>query len=667
MSTLTQIGLLPLVLLSATVFGAGARNPPANTDIHGEGHAAPAIVIHAGRTADPIHPFIYGQFIEHLGRCIYGGIWAEMLEDRKFYFPITPVYDPYRPVRGIEKDARFPVVGASPWEIVGPADSVVMTAADVFVGRHTPLIQPGGGIAQHDLGLVKGKLFVGHIWLKPEGGDASVEATLMWGEGSDDASSQTVRIVTPAGGYARHTLAFTAGASTDHASLIIRVTDRPCRVGAVSLMPGDNILGFRADTLALLKRLNAPMYRWPGGNFVSGYDWRDGIGPRDRRPPRKNPAWTGVEHNDVGIDEFIAFCREVNAEPLIAVNTGFGDAYSAAQEVEYCNGGPDTIGGGWRVRNGHPAPYGVQWWCVGNEMYGKWQLGHMSLGHYTLKHNEVVEYMRRADPSIKLIAVGDTGEWSEGMLKDCSHAMDLISEHFYVNKALDDVAAHIGQITGHIRRKAEAHREYRTRLPHLGDRDIRIAMDEWNYWYRDYVYGELGCVYRLRDALGIAAGLHEFARNTDIISMAHYAQTVNVIGCIKTTKTEALFDATALPLMLYRREFGTLPVAVTGITDLQGMDIAAAWTADRTVLTLGIVNPHAQRRTVKVNVNDATPAETGRIWRIHGPDPLAFNEPGHPSRVDIQEEPFAFHGVVEALPFSVTLIRLPATPRPSAP
>ena len=114
-------------------------------------------------------------------------------------------------------------------------------------------------------------------------------------------------------------------------------------------MPADNVRGIRRDTLALLKQLNAPIYRWPGGNFVSGYDWRDGIGPRDRRPPRTNPAWTGVEHNDFGIDEFLDFCHEIDAEPMIAVNTGFGDDYSAAQEVEYATARADTIGGSWRV------------------------------------------------------------------------------------------------------------------------------------------------------------------------------------------------------------------------------------------------------------------------------------------------------------------------------
>jgi alpha-L-arabinofuranosidase len=116
--------------------------------------------------------------------------------------------------------------------------------------------------------------------------------------------------------------------------LEIRVVSGDVLLGPPSLMPGDNENGLRADTLALLRQLDSPIYRWPGGNFVSGYDWRDGIGDRDRRPPRKNPAWTGVEHNDFGTDEFIAFCRELGTEPMIAVNTGFGDPHSAANHTE---------------------------------------------------------------------------------------------------------------------------------------------------------------------------------------------------------------------------------------------------------------------------------------------------------------------------------------------
>ncbi|MCX6927541.1 MAG: TIM barrel protein [Verrucomicrobia bacterium] len=376
--------------------------------------------IDATQVAQPMQVQIYSQFIEHLGRCIYGGIWAQMLEDRKFYFPITADYNPYRKLT----NSPFPVVGASPWQIMGPGDAVKMAKDGPFVGEHTPCVKSGSGIAQHDLGVVAGKKYVGYIWLKAA--DGSPEVTVSFTPGTPGADAHQFSGIS-ATHYHKFDFEFTAAQTTDKASLSIKVDGGDALVGAVSLMPADNVRGMRADTLALLKQLGAPQYRWPGGNFVSGYDWRDGIGDRDRRPPRKNPAWTGVEHNDFGLDEFLGFCHEVGAAPVVAVNTGFGDAYSAAQEVEYCNASPDTVGGSWRAKNGRHEPYGVKLWCVGNEMFGNWQLGYMDLKQYVLKHNEVARYMLQVDPSIKLIGVGSLADWSKGMLEECASRMDYIS------------------------------------------------------------------------------------------------------------------------------------------------------------------------------------------------------------------------------------------------
>jgi alpha-N-arabinofuranosidase len=421
--------------------------------------------------------------------------------------------------------------------------------------------------------------------------------------------------------------------------------------------------GFRKDTLELVKQLDAPVYRWPGGNFVSGYDWRDGLGERDKRPTRTNPAWTGIEPNDVGMDEFVHLCELIGAEPMIAVNTGFGDAYSAAAEVEYANGSTDTLMGKTRAANGHAKPFGVKWWCVGNEMWGNWQLGYMQLSQYVLKHNWVEEKMRQVDSTIKTVASGDIGtrvrtnSWSQGMLKSCADHMDLISEHFYVSRPDEDVPAHVQQVPANIKRIADAHRQYRKGIPSLQGKDIRIALDEWNYWYGPHVFGELGTRYFLKDALGIAAGLHEYFRNTDIIFMANYAQTVNVIGCIKTTKTHADFDSTALPLMLYRRQFGTIPLKVEH--QAAPLDISAALTSDKKALTVGVVNPKSEAIQLKLNLNAIQPTGKAQTWVIAGSDPMAYNQPGEPRKVDVEEgAPTDLGGVVSVEPHSITLWRV---------
>ena len=572
--------------------------------------------IDAGKTGEPVSKYIYGQFIEHLGRCIYGGIWAEMLEDRKFYY----------------------LVGArqSPWKAVGGSDAVKMERANSYVGEQTPEVSlaPDApcGIVQGRLALIEGKDYVGRVVLAGDAG-AKVKVSLAWGPGEDER--QSVMIDAPGADYTKTPLKFTSGGSTEDGRLEIVATGTgKLRIGTASLMPADNIKGMRVDTLNVLKELDAPIYRWPGGNFVSGYDWRDGIGDPDRRPPRKNPAWRGVEHNDFGLHEYLAFCEAVGAEPLITVNSGFGDDHSAAEELEYVNGSADTPMGRWRAENGHPEPYGAKLWCVGNEMFGSWQLGYMSLDHYILKHNLFAKAMWEVDPTIKLIGVGAVGNWSEGMLKSCADHMEYLSEHFY-RQEQRPVAAHVRQIPESVSGIVRAHRGYRERLDSLKGKDIRVAIDEWNYWYGPHVYGELGTRYFLKDALGIAAGLHEMIRNSDIVFMANYAQTVNVIGCIKTSKTAAAFATTGLPLKLYRRRFGTIPVEVGG--DSWPLDVAAAWTSDRRALTIGVVNPMAEEVEAPIDLKGAKLTGKGRLWLITHPDPMAYNEPGKEPKVLIRE------------------------------
>lgn len=609
---------------------------------------APKIEVDASRIGEPLSPLVYGQFIEHLGRCIYGGIWAEMLEDRKFYYPITSNYAPYTALR----NTQYPVVGASPWQIVGRPDGVWMTTNAPFVGRHTPLLRQGTGIRQNDLGVTAGKEYVGYAWLKhPENRSARARVTLRWGQASADA--QTVEIRVRRGDYQKYPFRFTAGLTTDQASLEIRAEEGDLLVGTISLMPADNIHGMRADTLALLRQLAAPIYRWPGGNFVSGYDWRDGIGDRDRRPPRTNPAWTGVEHNDFGLHEFIDFCRLVGAQPLVTVNTGFGDAHSAAALVEYCNGPADSHWGRQRARNGSPQPFGIRYWCVGNEMWGPWQLGYMSLDHYVLKQNWVVDKMREVDPTIFCIASGNAGPWSRGLLERCSDHMEAIAEHFYCQER-SGLAAHVRQIPDNIRAKADFHRRMRSELPQLKGKDIRIAMTEWNYWYGPHVFGELGTRYFLKDALGIAAGLHEYARQSDLIHSAFYAQTVNVIGAIKTSRRNAAFETTGLVLMLYRHQFGELPVQ----TRTEGLiDAQAAWSLDRRRLTLGIVNPTLQAQVIPLQIHGAALKKRGMRWQIAGTEPQLFNDPDEPLRVRIEQLPFdGSTDRIEVAPCSVTLV-----------
>jgi alpha-N-arabinofuranosidase len=286
--------------------------------------------------------------------------------------------------------------------------------------------------------------------------------------------------------------------------------------------------------------------------------------------------------------------------------------------------------------------------------------------------------MRKVDPKIILVASGDLGtkatltsgrnrrdvNWSHGMLEQCADSMDFISEHFYKGRTPwgeqppGELPAYVGLLRDEIRNKAKSHRELQTKLGRTPEKFTPIAMDEWNYWHNKYVYGELGCQYSLADSLGIATGLHEYFRNSDIIHMANYAQTVNVIGCVKTTKTAAFFDTTALPLLLYRREFGTVPLTVSGNHAKRAIDIAAARTKDGSALTIGVVNPQAKPQSIGVTMKGAQPGATASVWRIASKDPTSINTPETQS-VGIAEEKNVTFEQLNVPPYSVSVYRVP--------
>jgi alpha-L-arabinofuranosidase len=618
--------------------------------------------IQTGQTQEPISEYIYGQFIEHLGRCIYEGIWAEMLHDRKFYYPVTDEYHPWTTTTDTSfwGGGEFPTLKASPWKVIGPENTVTMDQQHPYSGEQSPVIHvpqnTTAGIEQRELGLLDGMKYNGRIVLAGDASAAPIQITLIWGDAPNDRQTVTLKKISDA--FKKYTFAFKAKANTDDGRLQITSAGTGAfTIGAVSLMPADNIKGFRRDTLALLKELDAPVYRWPGGNFVSDYDWRDGIGDMDKRPTRKNPAWTGIEPNDVGIHEFMTLCELIDTEPFIAMNTGLGTVEMAAEEVEYCNGSIETPMGKWRAENGQKKPFNVKWWAVGNEMYGNWQLGHMPLEDYVKKHIACVNAVRKIDPTVQLIGVGAIGKWSETMMTQCSDHMELISEHIY-RKESKNLVEHSRLIANAIKEVADAHRRYRKDIPGLAEKDIRIAMDEWNYWYGNYRYGELGVRYYLQDALGIAAGLHEYFRNSDLFFMANYAQTVNVIGAIKTNKTDAKFATTGLVLKMYHDRFGEIPVQISEVA--LPLDIHAALSADQKTLTIGVVNPTNDPCTLQLTAEDAKLGKNAKLFFITGTDKMAYNEPGKDMNVTIQEQTLRNHdNQLPVHPLSVSIYQIP--------
>ncbi len=404
----------------------------------------------------PISKYLYGGFIEHGGTLIYRSLWSEMIDDRKFYFPISSEDTP-EPANTSARPFRMPL---RKWRPVGPNEAVVMDKDHAFVGEQSPRIQvdPSSphGVRQTGLALVEGKQYMGRIYLRGTSG-SKVTVSLVWGDGAGDR--QSVSFASLTNEYRKFALNFTAKANTAAGAIEVTGTGSGnFHIGAISLMPADNVQGFRPDTIALLRDLHAGMWRLPGGNFISDWDWHDSVGDIDRRPPMFDHAWNAMQTNDVGMDELMTLCNLIGVDPYITVNAGFGDVNSAAQEVEYMNGSTATRMGALRAMNGHPEPYHVKFWDIGNEPYGSWQLGHTFLKYYVLKHNQFAHAMRAVDPSITLFASGampdemtvegqprtmgiadpevhfgdEELDWTGGLLAHCMGNFDALTEHWYV-------------------------------------------------------------------------------------------------------------------------------------------------------------------------------------------------------------------------------------------
>jgi alpha-L-arabinofuranosidase len=658
-------------ILAATFLLAASFNSARAAD------AEVKLSLDGSRTGAPISKYVYGQFAEHLGRSIYGGLWAEMIEDRKFAREVTDEYKPFDVANDdYGKPAPFVYLKNSPWKVIGPKNTVTMEKTDAYVGEWSPVIHlPGNGmdagISQGNepfngaggfLAVEKGKKYVGHIVLA---GDAEVGPVTVK-LGNPDASSGIAHwsqavVETIGGAWKSYPLEFASLPDSDQVTLSITAKGKGSfRIGAISLMPADNVRGWRADTLVELKKLNTPLLRWPGGNFVSGYNWRDGIDPNaDKRPPRANPAWKNIESNDVGIHEFMELCDLIKAEPYVALNMGKGTVEEAAAEVQYIVGAADTPMGKLRAANGHKEPWTERFWAVGNEMYGTWQLGHIPVEQYVLRHNAAAKLIRAEDPDGILVACGDTSTkgWDKEMLTACGDHMNLLSLHTYVHEVAGDPYRHSVQLRDSIRGILTTFRGYKANLPVVDRRNIKVAFDEWNFWYGDYVYGELGTQYRLKDALGVAMGLHEFYRNSDIVELACFAQTVNVLGAIKTSRTSAALEGSGEVLALYRHQFGTVPIEVA--QPASDLDVAAAWTEDRKAITISIVNATGTPRTVAVDLAKTPVKDAATQWEITGPNPQAHNEPGGtPALIKAVEKKVTFGNRLEAPAYSAELYRL---------
>ncbi|MGE5488159.1 MAG: alpha-N-arabinofuranosidase [bacterium] len=683
---------VPLLLLAALAIAAASAQTGSTPG------QRIAVTIDASKTAPPISPYIYGQFIEHIGDLVNRSMWAEMLDDRKFYYPVTSAQPQQQAATSRAMRGRR----ANRWVPIGPDSSVTMDTKTPWVGDHSPVITLDGaeprGIRQAGLVLRKGKEYTGRVVLAADRG-AKVVVSLVWGDAPGDR--QTIPISKANSTYTRFPLKFTAGADTNNGRIEIYATGQGTfRVGAVSLMPADNIRGFRPDIMALLRDLRTGMWRFPGGNFLSAHDWKDAIGDPDKRPPIWDPVWSAVQPNDVGTDEFLTMCELLGVDAFISVNAGFGEARSAAELVEYVNGSADTPMGKLRAANGHPAPYNVKWWGIGNEMYGTWQFGHMALEQYVIKHNMFAKAMKKVDPTIKLLATGATPEemtiygisqrligkqtpdfgsaadWTGGLLTHCLDNIDIMSEHFYsyANQRYDlkqarridikeDLLDWVRRPANRVRNKVEAYEEYYKRIPAAAAKRVPMALDEWAYTRSS---GN-----NLMLQLAHAMVFHEMFRHSGLIIMAGHTMGT---GAIDFNETEAALNTTGLLFKLYRDHFGTVPVEVSGTSPVPGpkypvggdqprinagsptypVDVSAALTEDGKALTIAVINPTESVQELALDVKGIQLQPGGKSWRMWGPSLTSVT--GLNSKdVQISQEPANDPALLRVAPHSIVI------------
>ena len=440
--------------------------------------------------------------------------------------------------------------------------------------------------------------------------------------------------------------------------------------------------GYRRDVLEATRALRTSLVRWPGGNFVSGYHWEDGIGPQAGRPTRIDLAWGFRESNAFGTDEFVEWCRRADTEPYFCVNLGTGTMDEARNWVEYCNVEKGTYWSDLRRRNGYEKPHKVKYWALGNEMDGQWQMGHKNAEDYGKFALETAKLMKWIDRDIKLVVAGSSDyngnwiDWNRTVLEYLKNHADYIALHNYVENRSNDYYKFMA--TTRFAEKAiritegliaEAMTKAERKDP------IYIAFDEYNVWYR--AKGEEGNeeVYNLEDALVVSTFLNIFVRNAHVVKMANMAQLVNVIAPIFSTKEGSWYQTIFYPLQLFATHchgtsldtFVDCDTYALGGERIPYLDVSAAYDNEAGEVIVNVTNRHREQA-----ITTDILCQTGRfggkatVYEVNGPDIKAENSMTRQAVKTVTKEAQARGDrFTYAFPaHSFTLIRIPVVTAP---
>ena len=430
--------------------------------------------------------------------------------------------------------------------------------------------------------------------------------------------------------------------------------------------------GFRKDVIEEVHQMGVPIIRYPGGNFVSGYNWLDGVGPKESRPRVLDKAWNSINTNQFGTNEFMAWCKAVGAEPLMGLNLGTGTPEEAAALVEYCNLDQGTKWSDLRRKHGFADPYRVKRWCLGNEMDGPWQIGHMTATEYGMKAQDAARQMRYVDASLQLIACGSSGpfmptylEWDREVLEQCYDYVDGLSLHRYFTNSPQDTGGDTAKFLA-MNLSMEQQIEETIAVCDLvrghkrSPKKLWLSFDEWNVWYRarsgDATNGHrqeaphlLEEVYNLEDALLVGGLINSLLRHADRVKVACLAQLINVIAPIMTNAGSLLRQTIYYPYnwaLQYARgavlnllvESPTYEVSHLG--QVPYVDFAGTMSRqDGRIAIFALNRDLSKAHVVEINWQDKTPGQVLVATVLTGTDLKASNTFDTPQKVAPQTFP----------------------------
>ena len=425
-------------------------------------------------------------------------------------------------------------------------------------------------------------------------------------------------------------------------------------VGENSSIP--NVRGLRKDVLEATKKMGPTIIRWPGGCPADVYHWLDGVGPREERPQTVLPTFWSVdveETNEFGTHEFIDFCREVGADPYINVNVGTGTPEEAANWVEYCNREGKTKYAIMRVKNGHPEPFNVKYWGIGNELYGWWEVGHMDAEEHACVAFEYAKVMKMVDPTIKVVAVGcDQDEWNYQLLKKAGRNIDFVSIHKYYR--YEDYYTLVA-CPLEAKKSLERLSNLINAIIDPAEREIKIAVDEWNVWHKDAGPRAFYQRLTLQDGLFAAGMFHTMHKMCNSVGMANLCDLINSGPCgpIVTNEETLFVNPEYLAFSLYRHHIGDIvlhsstevdtynagEILNEKIDNVPYLDCLATLSEEKGKLYLAVINRHRDEDIeCTIKLRDFRTLNEGEVYELNAEDVMSANDFDSPDNVRITKK-----------------------------